>query len=79
MIVGGIFLLAAIVGGIIGFANRIIVDPEYENSKLVDAYNKNMHSQYSMKNQELILPENNTPFGRIPKVQGAERPPMNNQ
>ncbi len=79
MIVGGIFLLAAIVGGVIGFANRMVIDPEYENTKLVDAYNKNKHQQYILKNQEVILPEKNTPMGRIPKVQGAEKPPVDNQ
>ncbi len=69
IIVCGIFVFAAVVGGLIGFANRVIVDPVVENDKLVNAYHKNKDAHYVNKNQEVIRPEKNTPIGRIPKVQ----------
>ncbi len=72
LIVAGIFVFAAVVGLIIGFANRVVVDPKLENAKLVQMYEKTKNTQYT-KHQEVILPEKNTPINRIPKVEVAAK------
>ncbi len=64
-------VFAAIVGLVIGLMTRVVIDPVVENEKLLNMYDKNKNAQYVMKNQEIILPEKNTPINRIPKVEAT--------
>ncbi len=78
IIVISVCVLAAVVGLVIGLANRVVIDPVRENAKLVEQYDKTKNEQYIMKNQEVILPENNTPINRIPKVEVQEKSSVDN-